>query len=435
MSPELKQAVQERIELGHSKEQIASELEAAGYDHDTIEHIYQSVIAGSHEASPAETNAPSTKASEPGGALISFSALVSSGFKVAASQWKVFTLAFVYQIAAIIVFSILFGLVIGVLSLVPGGAIVSVIAGVGLFVVYFAVTIALIGAMLRAVLLRSQGESFNSHVGWIRQRVWSAAGVALLQQLVVSNALYVLYVMVAVVATIVYAGGLSFEASSFESLLSSDGVIGLALLAIVGYLLMMVLVLTLTAYVGWSMLTFVSGRATGLASLSQSAALVSGRFMSVFWRLVFFGLLALAFMLVVTVLLTILQVSPAAIEDLGSIIQLLFVPFLVSAGVLLYESLYTTKQPMDQTQQQKIHSRIKVGVWTGAVAVVLYFAAIAAVMYFAIAFFTEMGGVTDDMDSLIAPTQFQTEQADINAQMQAELEAFQQEFQAEFENN
>ncbi len=40
MSPELQQAVKERVDLGHTKEQIVSELQAAGYDDQTIEEVY-----------------------------------------------------------------------------------------------------------------------------------------------------------------------------------------------------------------------------------------------------------------------------------------------------------------------------------------------------------------------------------------------------------
>jgi len=39
------------------------------------------------------------------------------------------------------------------------------------------------------------------------------------------------------------------------------------------------------------------------------------------------------------------------------------------------------------------------------------------------------------METDLDPTQFQVEQAALDAEMQAELEAFQQEFQAEFESN
>ena len=50
MSPELKQAVEERVALGHTKEQIAAELEAAGYDHESIEMIYASVTGADQVA-------------------------------------------------------------------------------------------------------------------------------------------------------------------------------------------------------------------------------------------------------------------------------------------------------------------------------------------------------------------------------------------------
>jgi len=45
MNPELETAVKERVSLGHNKEQIATELRAAGYDDATIEHVYATVTA------------------------------------------------------------------------------------------------------------------------------------------------------------------------------------------------------------------------------------------------------------------------------------------------------------------------------------------------------------------------------------------------------
>ena len=47
MSPELKQAVKERIELGHSQEQITAELHEAGYDDETITAVYNATVSPS----------------------------------------------------------------------------------------------------------------------------------------------------------------------------------------------------------------------------------------------------------------------------------------------------------------------------------------------------------------------------------------------------
>lgn len=45
MSPELQQAVKERIELGHSREQITAELHEAGYDDITIDAVYSASVS------------------------------------------------------------------------------------------------------------------------------------------------------------------------------------------------------------------------------------------------------------------------------------------------------------------------------------------------------------------------------------------------------
>src|SRR6056297_696733 len=58
MSPELKQAVEERVALGHSKEQIASELQAAGYDNESIEAIYTTVTNATPTASATDQPLP-----------------------------------------------------------------------------------------------------------------------------------------------------------------------------------------------------------------------------------------------------------------------------------------------------------------------------------------------------------------------------------------
>lgn len=435
MSPELKQAVQERIELGHTKEQIANELEAAGYDHETIERIYESVSNETIDVSDVTMPEPENTTVRSDGSLIGYAALVQTGFAVAASQWKVFVLTCLYQILAVFLFGISFGVIFGLLMQLPGGPVIGVLVGLALAVFYFLIVITLIGAMLRAVLFREEGNSFGSHIGWVYKRMWSAAGVAMLQQFVISNALYVVYFMVAIATAIALSGAASFDPSSIERLLTSGGAIGLLLLAAIGYIGTLVVVLILTAYSGWAMLSFVSGRAVATQSVNESVVLVKGRLMPVFWRLLFFGLLGLLFMIVVSIVLAILDVSAQASENISGIVQLLAVPFLVSASVLLYESLYATKQPITEAERQKIATRVKISIWTGAIAIGVYFLAIAALMYFAISFITGMTDWSSGINAVPDPTQFQLEQADMDADMQAELEAFQQQFQAEFEAN
>lgn len=46
MHPELLAAVRERVDLGHSKDEIRTELQAAGYDDQTIEEVYQEAFSG-----------------------------------------------------------------------------------------------------------------------------------------------------------------------------------------------------------------------------------------------------------------------------------------------------------------------------------------------------------------------------------------------------
>ena len=57
MSPELEQAVKERISLGHSQEQITTESKEAGYDDQTIAAVYNTTVSAS--PTPATVDLPS----------------------------------------------------------------------------------------------------------------------------------------------------------------------------------------------------------------------------------------------------------------------------------------------------------------------------------------------------------------------------------------
>jgi SOS response regulatory protein OraA/RecX len=90
MSPQLIEAVRERIMLGYTKEQVYSELKQAGYDDLTIEQAYQR--AGAPQAAQpisASTMPPQEEqAATPGGAvtqsvrqLSSFGQMFSGSFR------------------------------------------------------------------------------------------------------------------------------------------------------------------------------------------------------------------------------------------------------------------------------------------------------------------------------------------------------------------
>jgi len=61
MSPELEQAIKERINLGYTKEQIAAELKAAEYDEAAVEAAYAATLAAMHaDVTQAAATLPST---------------------------------------------------------------------------------------------------------------------------------------------------------------------------------------------------------------------------------------------------------------------------------------------------------------------------------------------------------------------------------------
>jgi len=64
MNPELEKAVRERVSLGHEKEQIATELRAAGYDDATIEHVYATVTAADAGDGVSAVPAPERSATD-----------------------------------------------------------------------------------------------------------------------------------------------------------------------------------------------------------------------------------------------------------------------------------------------------------------------------------------------------------------------------------
>jgi len=385
MSPELTQAIKERIAIGHSQEQIAAELKTAGYDDATIAAVYHAATqSGAVQSGAVGTTQPAL-ATNPGGRLIGPLALLQHGFAVAASQWKGFVLTALGLILATILFAVLFGVVGAFILSVSGGMIVTGLFMFITYVAYAALLVLFVGAMLRAVLYRAERASFGGHFNWMRTRAWSATKVALFQYFFVSNPLYIPAGLILYMYVAVFQGQTSI--ANMLTVGSIEGVNSLVILSAGAYVLTTLLMLLLTAYGGWALLLFVSGRASGVASVTASVLLVKGRVWPVFWRLLFLGLVATVYTFVGGAVLAAADISGEPAELLLVLLQLLLVPVLVSAGVLLFESLSATEQPVVAAVQPAIHRRVKLSIWTGAGAILAFITALFFVMYVFLFFF------------------------------------------------
>jgi|GEM_PF-2533894 len=438
MSPELEQAIRERVDLGHSKEQISEELRGAGYDDATIDQVYTAV---SGVAIGQETVSP-TVVQQPGGALVGFADMVQTGFAIAASQWKAFVLTFLGVILLTVVFSLSFGLIATVVGMIPGvaGVIVGIVAVAAALVFYFGYLMVLLGGLLRAVIYRDQGEKLGVHIAWMRERFWSAMLPPLYTQLITMNAVYVMlaYAIIVALATMSSWDSLTAMAMSganpLESMSGSMAVLGI--LGLVAIVATYAVFLYLTVKVGWAMMLFVTDRARGVATLTESSVLVQGRFWPVFWRMLGLGVLFLVALLILDAVLSgALDLSRDTADLFSALLQLIAFPIFVSVGVCLFESLSATALPVPEEEKQTTHKRMKIGLWTGGVALVFYVVAIAVVVGAVMA--AMMGGLGASMsgfDALPTSTFDASGDTQLSPAEQAELESFLQQFEAELES-
>ena len=383
MSPELEQAIRERIELGHTKEQIIAELKDAGYDEATTQAVYVAV-AGTEQAEstiPTNTN------------LIGYRALVSQSFGMIASEWRLLWVSSLY--------GLVFMVGVGVLAY-AAYALSSSAMALAIFVGFAAVVVCIIGILAlsfgfqRALLYRKENIDYLDHVRHVLPHV---GGIFLVS-------LYVQF------------------ATSF------------------GYLLLVLPGIALSIYLSYAVLVRIAGLERGTMSLVRSTQLVYGRWWSVFGRVLFS---VCAFVLcLVPVLLVLVAVSgvseqtfmniatdmqyatiaPVALFVLIIFGALIFVAFLMQcAMVLLFESLQATAVPFTPAREKKLYFWMKVAIVLGIPASILLN---GSDMFMAE---TNMEADTSYAD----PTMFEEQVANEQAEAQAELEAFMEEFEAEFE--
>lgn len=162
MSPELLSAIQERIQIGHTKIEIQKELEAAGYNPDMTEEIY--VAASQMETVPA-AHAP--------GSLIGCSQLVQSAWSLLKDRWTLFLKSFGIFLGLFIFFGLcILGAAYALVGL-DGEFTESVSILVGASVgILLAATAFLLSArvvsfsVIRNLIKTSTGETFAQSLQW-----------------------------------------------------------------------------------------------------------------------------------------------------------------------------------------------------------------------------------------------------------------------------
>ena len=398
MSPELQQAVKERVELDHSKEEITAELREAGYDDETISAVYQNVMDDT-ESIEIEQQSDSISSNND---LIGYQALVSESFTMAKNQIGLLFTSALYIVG---VFLLVVGLLLASASLLTtypaamfgANFIIGVFGIIGFLVLTF--------ALQRGLLFRSEQISYLEHVKAMSPHVLGIILVSLYVQFAVS----------------------------------------------LGYLLLVLPGIALSVYLMYTIIVRIVGPETGVMTLVRSTELVYNRWWSVFFRLIFVSLTFILYM--IPLFLVVILVwggvnfanSAASFGSLGSgtslmndmiipfIFGLLFflaivaVSFLIQcAMIILYESLRDTAQPFTEKGEGKLYFWMKVIVVLG----------IPATIFSSYIDIRMSGNDMTDIRSILQPSStFQVESSQDQAASQAELEAFMQEFEAEFDKN
>jgi len=386
MSPELEQAIKERIDLGHSQEQITTELLAAGYDEETVLVVYKAVVQAADQ--PADT-----------GTLVGYRALISGACSLVQSQWRLLLTASGCGLGLLVaVGALMFATVIALEPtpmLAAGvGLAVGVLGIIGLIVLMF--------GFQRALLMRAEGLSYLQHVRLILPHIVGILLVALYIQFATS----------------------------------------------LGYLLLVVPGIALAVYLTNASLVRIAGSETGVMALVRSTQLVYGRWWGVFGRIVFTVLVFLAgliplFLLVMVFGGTIIadtMFGSATIAGglswagltLASVVLLLLLTvgivlltFLMQAVmVLLYESLRDTAVPLTSQNETKLYFWMRVIVVLGIPAMLLLNAA---------DLYMQANDPASDWESMLQdPTAFELEQVEDQTAVEAGLEEFMREFEADF---
>jgi len=393
MPSELEQAVNERVALGHTKEQIRSELQAAGYDNETIEQVYNQAVANPTVGATLGAT---------GVQLIGYIALIKASFQLVSEQAYLFLVVALYGLG---LFAIT-GLAITFVST----QFIS-LAGISTMLIVTIVIAAIVGMLalsfgfMRALLRRGEQLPFITHIQWALPNI-----VGLL--------LVTLYIQ--------------FATS-------------------LGYLLFILPGIALAIYLSFAMLVRIDEKETGVMALVRSTQLVYDRWWGVLARTLFATLVFILCTVPVFIVATLLAATTGVLDGAMAVtpdsvagmagnmfeaitfgllvgLAILFISFLMQcAMVVMYESLRATAVPFTPDNEKKLYLWMRVAVVIG-IPVAIFINGYDA--------YLELNEPIGDIETIIEdPTAFQQQLIDEQAETQAELEAFMQEFESEFEAN
>ncbi|MEZ4195060.1 MAG: hypothetical protein R3B53_01535 [Candidatus Paceibacterota bacterium] len=286
MSPELIIAIKERIEAGHSKEQIKAEVLEIGYTEPVFEEAYQTALADS----PNDVIVRSSPSS--GTELISYGDFMRATWELAREQFAVFLKLCGINLLIVIV-------TVGALFVIFSQEIlVKMTRGEEEFLAW----LTLIGVvwafiwlmssfiLIRALLKRNESMTLLSHFNW---SIRHAIG------LIVTSVVMVVLIMF-------------------------------------GYVLLVVPGLMLVAYLYFTLFFYLDDRAYGVNSLVISTKYTYGRFWAVVGRIMLLSIV----LYVITLAGTMLSMFTLILAPVFVVVVMLISYYLTYCGyVVLYESL------------------------------------------------------------------------------------------------
>ena len=331
MSPELLSAVQERIQIGHTKNEIHTELEAAGYSSQMIEEVYLAAAQMS-DIPPSDQSVPTQ--------LLSCSALLRDSWSLLKDQWKLFAKAYALMALVFIIFGA--ALVAGSVAVLAYeeqimnslSTQILLLTGVALLVIIFLVSLRVVGFSVIKTLL-DEDKTFSQNLGWSLQNLIPVVLVGLFAYFAVQT----------------------------------------------GNLLLIIPGIAAAVYLYFSSYVFAIEGVKGVDALVRSAEIVYQRWWGVFGRflcvfLIFFGIFFVAI-----VVGTVLLIPELDVSQWGPLSGLVFTFWLVlltvataffqTVTVTLFKSLQATASPNKFSDER----RKKVRFWLLVMVVIGPFAA------------------------------------------------------------
>jgi len=358
MNPELQQAIKERIDLGHSQEQIAAELRAAGYDDETIDVVYTAVSSGV---------SPIPAASSP---LPPFTELCSQTLTF---LFKNPFLVFLALIPAAAVTGVVYGFEN---EFIPVSVETALVAAVG-YLLLLLVQIWLQATIARTALssTKSEADSIGTNMHWVLANFGSVLWVSVLSYAVIFG--------------------------------------GLVFLFIPGIVAMVYLLFALYVYLDEGI--------TGMAALERTHQLVQANVWGVLGRLLLFLLVFLGLGFVVGFVYGVVEAASSVAGVwiamvLDVLVTGLAAVFSVGFTVALYQALKVSTPSVIVPPKNTWY---RVLGWIGAVAIVLFVSlTILGIVTSFDEMLAELSGENEELESLVVPTR------EFSPAEQAEIDAF-----------